>query len=426
MTAPKGKVTDADVRLRDVQFNSESLDIESAQRRAAGDALVNAAIRSGIREPWAESYRGGSGFRGNWTTETSIAVASNARTLREFDERRAEIEQAGRNATNGELAYRQYLRTGDAESRDLAAGATTGSYLVPPGLLGPLLFGVQYFSAVVGRARLWHSVSANGTPFGGPATVPLVTGDVADSVGTVAEGTQSTQTNLGGSGGITDVAFSNAPLYIAKNLLRVGFALMQDAQVDFAELVDEAFAMRIARQLDSDFIGTIAAGASQVTTTAGATSITLDDLASLVYDNLDTAHIGAPNTALVVSRATAKYLRENVKDSANRPIVSDMALNTSTESSEQFGGHMTRTVRTMSLWGIPVVTSRAMSDIGSTNVSAILANFDSAFIFRFVEASVLRLSELWADYAQVGFSGWFRADGKIADQSALAVLRQHA
>src|ERR1019366_4370582 len=225
MAAPKGKITENFTNAKALDVTSRTRSIESDERRAHGDALVNAAIRSGIREPHARKYTGGSGFRGNWTTETSIAVASNERTLKEFDERRAEIERAGENATRGELAYRRYVRTGDAESRDLASGASTGSYLVPPGLLGPLVLGVQYFSSVVGRSRLWHSVSPSGQPFGGPASVPMVVGDVGVSVGKLGANAQQTEGDIGGTG-VTNGAFSNAPLYIAKNLVRIGFALM--------------------------------------------------------------------------------------------------------------------------------------------------------------------------------------------------------
>ncbi len=401
--------------------------LTDSERSAGMDALRSQHVKSlgTLVEPHTLRYTGGSGLRGGMTTNARMELARNTRTIEEYDRRAADIERAHGKAYGSDFAYRNYLRTGAVEHRDLAAGTTPGSYLVPPDLMDDLLFGVQFFSAILPRARLWKSVTPSGKPFGGPALVPMIASDLTQNVGKLGANTLNSNFVPGGATGFQQVSFSNAPLYIAADLARVGYALMQDAQTDIAAMVNELFAQRIGRQLDSDFVATILAGATNVTTTAAPTAISLADLSAL-FGSLDAAHIGSPNTALVVSTKTRWYLQTQLVDSQGRPLMSETAFTIVNESTSQEGGSVSRAVRVPTLFGVPVVTSPAMSNIAALANTAILANFDNAFVFRFVEASVQRLNEKYGDYAQIGFNGWFRADGVIADQLALAVLKQHS
>jgi HK97 family phage major capsid protein len=382
------------------------------------DADVRAIGR--IREPHTVPYVGGSGLRGGLTTAARVAMDGNVRTLQEYDRAQRDRERASHDASGREFAYRQYLRAG-IESRDLSEGATPGSYLVPPALMGDLIFGVQYFSGILGRARLWHSVTPGGSPFGGAAQFPSIAGDVSNNVGAIGENTQ----NSIFVPSFSTVTFGNTPLWIAGNLARIGRALMQDAQTDVASMVNELFAQRIARALDANFAANMLANATNVTTTATNAAISLADLVSL-FSTLDAAAFGAENAALVCSTATRWYLQTKLVDSQSRPIMSESVVTLTSESSELYGGSMTRTLKVPTLFGLPVVTSPALSNIGASNNVAILANFGNAFVFRFVEASVQRLVERFADSAETGFNGWFRADGVIADQAELAVLKMHS
>src|SRR5579859_1077529 len=158
---------------------SKGMSIQEFEQQQAVDAL------GPIVEPHTRRYAGGSGFRGGLTTPARVMRSLDYATIEEYDRAQADRERASRDVTGRELAYRNYLRTGSTsgvESRDLLEGATPGSYLVPPTLMGDLIFGVQYFSGVLSRARFWHSVSPGGKPFGGPATLPSIATDVQYNV----------------------------------------------------------------------------------------------------------------------------------------------------------------------------------------------------------------------------------------------------
>lgn len=393
--------------------------ITDRERDAAYDAMLTREIRAG--GIYRRGPIGSSGLRQNIPSVQHRAEYNHAvATLEEYDQRQRDLEFAGANVTRSEMAWRTYLRTGVAESRDLSAGALTG-YLVPRDIEGELIWGAQYFSAVLQRARLWKSVGPDGRAFGGPAQLPSVAADVSVTASQIAENTQRGETDL--SFGM--VSFSNAPTYTG-GLMRFGRALMQDSAQDVSAMVVNALAERLGRQLDLDFCATILAGASNVVTTATNAAIVVADISALAQ-KLDGAHFGAENTALIVSPKTRWYLQTQLVDSSLRPLMGQGEFVLTTEDTTAEGGSRTRTVSVPKLFGIPVVTSPALSDIGASANVAILANLNAAFVWRYVEASVIRLTERYADYGQIGFDGYARQDGAIAvNAGALAVLKMHS
>jgi len=365
------------------------------------------------RESFYRPARSASGWSGT-------VSPLHARTLQEWDAMNGAYSQRAAIRERQELAYRNYLRSG-VESRDLAAGSATGSYFVPPALMGDLIFGLQYFSAILGRSKLWVSVDQNGKPFGGPARIPTITADTSVTDSQIGENTQVGNTDYT----FGQATFSNAPIYTG-GLGRFGRALMQDAQTDIPSMVNEALAERLGRQLDLDFGATILANATNVVTTAGNAAILLADISAL-FQKLDPAMLGNPqDVAVVCSNKTLWYLRTQLVDSQSRPIVSDVALTTVSESTEQFGGSRTTTVVVPQIYGVPILVSKSVSDLTANTNVAILANLRRGFMFRYVESSVLRLNERYADFGETGFVGYARADGQIINQAAIAVLKMHA
>jgi HK97 family phage major capsid protein len=183
--------------------------------------------------------------------------------------------------------------------------------------------------------------------------------------------------------------------------------------------------------MDELCVTTINANAGSVipvTTTAGPTAITVADLASLFYDNIDPALLATQGSALVVSRAVLKYLRTLV-NTAGYPLIQNADVTMVVENDAEYGGNQTLSYKAPVLWGVPVVTSRSMSSsVTSLSQTAILGNFNQGFIVRWPKdgTSVLRLQERYADYGQTGMVTFFRADAKIRDPLAMALLAQHA
>ena len=312
-------------------------------------------------------------------------------------------------------AWSDYIRTA-REGRDLSASGATGSYLVPPGgFLADVLFGIRYSTSIASRCRLWES------PHGNPATFPTLTAEPSTNAVQIGENTGMTDTNDPTFG---RVVFGQTPIYVMPGLLRVGRSLIADAAVDIEGLVTEAFAWRISRQLDADFLATALAGVSQTSTTAANTGVTYADIVNWAY-SLDLSARGSDSAAIVVSPATAKAFAA-LADTAGRPLLVSANYKVVSDNATQFGSQQSRTVKVPTILGVPVVENRNLASIAAGATVGVFAAWDRAFVMRFVEASVMRLSERWADYGQVGFNGWARIDGQVADANSAVRLVIHA
>ena len=65
------------------------------------------------------------------------------------------------------------------------------------------------------------------------------------------------------------------------------------------------------------------------------------------------------------------------------------------------------------------------STLATGNKTVAFGNMQAGYVARFVSGGqLLRLSERYADYLQVGFLGFDRMDGLTQDASALKVLQQ--
>lgn len=385
---------------------------EGPERRVQlPQSRTSPAIESRGRKPTADDVKTLDAYLNDQAAAKKAAEADGFRAL-----------QSARTATH-ERAFTRYLRTGRAERRDMPE-SLFGTYLVAPSFQHELVQGVQAFGAVTGRAR-WLF-----TDNGSPLTVPVATAtELVNDSTVIGEDTQVGETDIGP---LSQLSFGVSQNYTT-GAIRFSRQLVEDAEVDVNQTIAELFAQRIARGLDRLCVTTILANGVSipVTTTASATAIVLADLASLFYDNIDPALLATPNSALIVAPSTLKYLRTLIVPAGSGsgyPLVENMDMRTVSEDDSAYGGDVNRSFSTPSIWGVPIVTSKTMPVIGATNVTAILGNFDQGFIVRWPTnaVSVLRLEERWADFGQTGFLAYFRADNKVRDPLALALLTQHA
>jgi len=100
-----------------------------------------------------------------------------------------------------------------------------------------------------------------------------------------------------------------------------------------------------------------------------------------------------------------------VLDSQNRPIW---------EPSVQAGAPDT-------LLGYPVRINNDMPTLATSSKSVLFGNIRQAYVARIVnELTTLRLTERYADFLQVGFLGFERADGTMQDANAVRVFQTTA
>jgi HK97 family phage major capsid protein len=96
-----------------------------------------------------------------------------------------------------------------------------------------------------------------------------------------------------------------------------------------------------------------------------------------------------------------------LKDSQNRPLW---------EPSLQSG-------QPDSLLGYPFRINNDMATLAASSKSLLFGNIRQAYVARIVkELTTLRLTERYADFLQVGFLGFERADGTMQDANAVRVF----
>jgi HK97 family phage major capsid protein len=313
--------------------------------------------------------------------------------------------------------FSEYLATG-REARDMGVGTGAGGgYTVAPSFLAQVLFGLAYTSGILARIRTWDS------PNGAPATLPTV----LDTAGVAVAQTENTLISETDST-IGRVVFGTTP-NIVTGLMRAGIGLVADlraVRVDFDAMLANQWAFKLARYLDSLAVTALLAGLTTTFTTAGAGALVYNDLIELIFST-NLAARGSPSSALVVSPTTAKAILE-MKDSQNRPLVLNQNYEIAVEDNSIGGGTITRNVSVPTIAGFPVLESVAFATFAAGNNVGVFADFNQAAILRMPVGamSIQKLNERYADYGEVGWLGFARADVQVADPLAGAILKIHA
>jgi HK97 family phage major capsid protein len=207
------------------------------------------------------------------------------------------------------------------------------------------------------------------------------------------------------------VAFTS---YIfSSDIVLIPLALLQDAIFDVNSLASGALGERLGRLLNNKLtVGSgsgeptgivtaaVAAGNTVTAATGGATSVT--------YNNLvDLEHAVDPNyrqgSKYMFHDTTLKVLKKLV-DSSNRPLWQP-ALTASFGQGAQ-----------PSILDHPYVINNDMA-VMAANANSILFGDLTKYKYRKVAGgtSIMRLTERYADYLQVGIMAFLRADGNLID-----------
>jgi HK97 family phage major capsid protein len=280
---------------------------------------------------------------------------------------------------------------------------TAGGYLVPEGFRATLVERMKAWGAV-------QEVATNITTRTG-APLPWPTNDDTGNVGALlAENTAATE---------QDFAFGTAQLgaykYTSK-IVRISLEFLQDVDwVDAESFVQRKFAERLGRIHNQHFTtgtGTaqplgIVAGATSGVTAAGAAAITADELIDLQH-SVDPAYRNSPNAQFMLSDTALKLARK-LKDSNGQYL---------------FQTNTTGDVPSL-LAGARYVVNVDMA-VPATGVKSVLfGDFAAGYVIRWVrEMQMLQLRERYAEFGQVGFIAFDRADGTVQDANAYRALTQ--
>lgn len=291
-----------------------------------------------------------------------------------------------------------------------AAGVGTGSaggYAVPAAFRNTFVETLKDYGAMLREAETID------TPTG--ANLPWPTSDDTGNVGAIlAENTQVTEQDV-----TLGTASLDAYMYTSK-LVRASLQLLND-RPDFDTWLARRLGERVGRILNQHFTtgtGTAQPDGIVTSATVGVTGTgSFASTGGIAFDNIidlteaiDPAYGGLADLKFMGHQSVRKALRK-VKDSQNRYIW---------EPSVQAGAPST-------VYGYEFVVNNDMPTLAQSSKSLLFGSIRQAYVIRTVQdLTTLRLTERYADYLQVGFLAFQRADGTMQDGNAVRVFQTTA
>jgi HK97 family phage major capsid protein len=332
------------------------------------------------------------------STGTRAGRQDSDRGEKSDDEKRAIAQKENRAFTNwlrfGEQGVsvedRQILAEKRAQSVGVSAG---GGYTVAPEFYNHLEEAQKAFGGMADAAT--SITTATG------ATLPMPTeNDTAQTGAILAENAQAT--NQDDAFGIVNIG---AFMYTSKVVL-VSLQLLQDSAFDIGAFIAKKLGIRLARIKNTHFtIGTgagaqptgiVPASASGKVGTAGQTlTVIFDDLVDLLH-SVDPGH--RAGAKFMMHDSSLKVIKK-LKDTQNRPLwLPGLAVK-----------------EPDTILGYPYLINQDVAQMGVSAKSILFGDLSKYFIRNVADVSVLALRERYADFGQVGFIGFARADGNLLD-----------
>ena len=286
------------------------------------------------------------------------------------------------------------------ESRSLAEGTgSTGGFLVPQDFYRKLTEAYKWYGGMRQSGATILQTSDG-------ATMPFPTDNDTSNLGAIlAENAQATETDMG-FGSVSLSAWT----YTSK-IVTVPLNLVQDSAFDLDSYLARKLGIRIGRITNNHF--TVGTGASQprgvtIDATLGKTGLTGQTL-SVIYDDLvDLEHAVdpayRPQSRFMLHDSSLKVIKK-IKDTAGRPLWRS--------SLEGIGVSVGSNPDTIN--GYPYVVNNDMAVMAANAKSILFGDFSNYMIRDVLGVQIMRLTERYADFFQVGFIAFARADGALID-----------
>lgn len=312
-------------------------------------------------------------------------------------------------AADMEPEQRQLLRNravaipNEARALGVASGAA-GGYAVANEDMAALVDAMKFFGGMR-QARSTIITTDTG------ADLPIPTTDDTGNTGAiVAENTQLAE---------QDVTFAqkvlHSYLYTSK-IVRVSYQLLQDSSFPLETWLMKKLGERIGRATNAHFTtGTgsgqpegVVTGATTAGTTAAAGAVTYAELLTL-FHSVDVAYRNAAQW--MMNDSTVKLLKA-LEDTEGHLIWSP--------------GLATREPDT--IMGKTYIVNNDVAAVAANAKAVLFGDFANYYIRDTRDVTILRLTERYADYLQVGFIAFSRHDGALIDagQHPVKFLTQHA
>lgn len=298
-------------------------------------------------------------------------------------------------------------QSGGSEAR---AQATTpdaaGGYLVPEGFWNRIQETLLAYGNVQDVSNVISTETGNDLPW-------PTNDDTANEGEILGENTQIVEQDL-----TLGVKTLGAYKYTSKSI-RVSWELLQDNAFNLEQFIARKFGERLGRIYNRhQTLGTgtnqpdgVAVGTTTGKTAAAVAAITYEEVVDLVH-SVDPAYRAGGNTRFMFNDLVLSALRKIRDDSGGAGTGMPMF-----QPSPQLGEPDT-------ILGQPFSINNHMA--GTIEASALVAlfgDFSAFYVVRQVQGiSVVRLTERYADYGQVGMFAWGRMDATKDDTAAVKSL----
>lgn len=270
---------------------------------------------------------------------------------------------------------------------------TAGGYTVPEGFVARLEEALLAVGGMLEVADVFSTSTGNALPF-------PTENDTAQKGAIIAENTEiTTQQDL-----VFGQLIMDAYMYHSK-IIRVSFQLLQDSAFDIDGLIARKLAERIGRIWNEHF--TTGTGSSQpkgivVASTLGVTAaavaaVTADELIDLEH-SVDPAYRVAPGVGWMFADATLKAIKK-LKDGDSRYLWLPGLAVKEPDTILQY----------------PFKINQDMPAMTTGLKSIIFGDLKKYLVRRVLGFQLMRLAERYAEFLQVGFIGYARADGDLLD-----------
>lgn len=303
----------------------------------------------------------------------------------------------GLSADDREIMTRQ-TRHEDPAMIKASQGVGTGSgggFVVPNSAMQPLVEAMKLSGGLLAHATIVPSDSGSDMP------IPT---DNETSV----QGEIITENSVHNE---ADITFSQVILQsflYSSKIVRASIQLMDDAGFDFGGYVMKKLGERLGRITASHWVNGTGTAQPRGLVTAAGIGKTAAGTTTITYDELvDTMHSVDPmyrlNGQWLMNDVTFSFIRK-LKDTQSRPLFGDLSVNAPT-----------------TLLGKPVVIDPNMPGMTTANKAVLFGDLRTYYVRIVRGPRVLRLEERFADFAQVGFLAFIRADGDLIDGSGGSV-----
>lgn len=284
--------------------------------------------------------------------------------------------------------------------RAQTVSTTGGGYLIPQGFSGQMERAMLAFGPMLEAGTVFSTTSGNDLPW------PTL------------DDTSNTGQLLGINTAETELALTFGQIIFhaykySSRLVLVPNELLQDEAIGIEQIIADAFGERMGRIMNTHFTtgddsgkpSGVVTGSTLGVTAAAAAAITWDELIDLEH-SVDRAYRNSKKTAYMMHDTTLKALKK---------------LKNATTGEYTWKHGNVEMANPATINGYPYFVNNDMAQLSSSESPAVqektllFGDFAKYRIRRVRDFSIIRLMERYAEYDQVAFLAFSRADGRLLD-----------